>query len=315
MACRSPITFLHAVVPCGRCMPCRKQKAFDWSNRQDLEASHQRLALGRASSFLTLTYSDEHLPSGSTLAPEHLQRFLRTLRQRVERAGGHELRFYACGEYGEKTARPHYHLNIFGYAPTDHIGALTLADHARAAWGRGFIKALPYLQGAASYTSGYVVKGLYQAHNPRLAGRHPEFRRASRRPGLAAPALDLLGRTLAEGGYCTSLEPAAPSPESADINGRAVRLRGYMLKRLRRSIGFSTDELREVGRSIVTAQAATIAAHRSRRLDEDHGDRVAGGNPNVLATAAAIYRELNAAALDRLEATHHRIEAQRKRTF
>jgi hypothetical protein len=64
-----------------------------------------------SNSFVTLTYAPEHLPSNHSIAKREIQNFFKRLRKRT----GIKLRYFACGEYGEKNNRPHYHAIIFGY--------------------------------------------------------------------------------------------------------------------------------------------------------------------------------------------------------
>jgi len=67
--------------------------------------------LNKNNIFITLTYSDEHLPSDNSLHLEHFQNFMKRLRKKY----GENIRFYHCGEYGEQTQRPHYHACIFNF--------------------------------------------------------------------------------------------------------------------------------------------------------------------------------------------------------
>ena len=74
--------------------------------------------------FLTLTYDDAHLEFAPyvdpetgevshrpVLVPEQLQKYLKRIRRAAERRGAPaHIRFFACGEYGEDTERPHYHV-------------------------------------------------------------------------------------------------------------------------------------------------------------------------------------------------------------
>ncbi|WNK14050.1 MAG: replication initiator protein [Microvirus sp.] len=68
-------------------------------------------AVHSASCFTTLTYRDADLPVDGGLDKEEVQRFWKRLRKQVE---PQKIRYYACGEYGESTFRPHYHVIIFG---------------------------------------------------------------------------------------------------------------------------------------------------------------------------------------------------------
>jgi hypothetical protein len=67
-------------------------------------------------SFITLTYSNENLPSDRSIHKSHVQKFIKRLRKNT----GKKIRYFACGEYGSKTGRPHYHAIIFGYDFTDN---------------------------------------------------------------------------------------------------------------------------------------------------------------------------------------------------
>ena len=91
--------------PCGQCLPCRINKARIWANRLDLEGR-----LHNDKIFVTLTYSDEHIPENNSLSKKHTQDFFKRLR----RVTAKRLRYYCAGEYGTKTDRPHYHYIIYG---------------------------------------------------------------------------------------------------------------------------------------------------------------------------------------------------------
>jgi hypothetical protein len=101
-------------IRCGRCIQCRLDKSYDWAMRCELESKNHK-----QNSFITLTYSNEHLPSGSyndpTLLPRDLTLFFKRLRKRIMKDHGQYIRYFACGEYGERNRRPHYHACIFGF--------------------------------------------------------------------------------------------------------------------------------------------------------------------------------------------------------
>lgn len=95
-------------VPCGKCPACLERRRNDWVNRMRYELMSCDIA-----SFLTLTYDDAHKPLH--LLKEDLQRFFKRLRQaRRDYGVKSDFRYFACGEYGNKHLRPHYHAIIFG---------------------------------------------------------------------------------------------------------------------------------------------------------------------------------------------------------
>lgn len=66
----------------------------------------------KKSIFVTLTYDGKfHYPQAYSLEKAHLQKFIKRLRKAL---GEVRIRYFAAGEYGEKTKRPHYHIIIFG---------------------------------------------------------------------------------------------------------------------------------------------------------------------------------------------------------
>lgn len=95
-------------VPCGKCLACRIKKRTEWAMRMQHELdSYER------SSFVTLTYQDKNVPENMSLRKDHLQKFFKRLRKSLQKQD-RKIRYFACGEYGDKTERPHYHAIIFG---------------------------------------------------------------------------------------------------------------------------------------------------------------------------------------------------------
>lgn len=96
-----------AVLPCGQCIGCRKEKARQWAVRIMHEAQ-----MHPSSCFVTLTYDDEHRRDDHELSKRDLQLFWKRLRKQL----GVRIKYFACGEYGERSGREHYHAIIFGTA-------------------------------------------------------------------------------------------------------------------------------------------------------------------------------------------------------
>lgn len=98
-------------LPCGACLGCLQAHANTWALRARHEASGWR-----RNTFLNLTYNDEELPAEGHLDREQLQRFIKRLRRarhRLDSIPTGNIRYLACGEYGEQNQRPHYHLLLF----------------------------------------------------------------------------------------------------------------------------------------------------------------------------------------------------------
>lgn len=166
-------------LPCGSCLGCRLSRAREWALRCHLEASAHQDAC-----WATLTYDEKHVPP--TLVKAHLSGFLKRLRARVE---PRRVRFFGCGEYGERYGRPHYHVMLFGLPRCPPISD---------AWSFGFVQQDELTPAAISYVAGYCAKKVGwklesgQERVDRSTGevyRHQEpFVLMSRRPGIGASA-------------------------------------------------------------------------------------------------------------------------------
>lgn len=198
-------------IPCGQCIGCRLEYSRQWAIRIMLEAKQYEFNW-----FITLTYDNDHLPEiresvdcdengeitnyymMNTLVPRDLELFMKRFRQLVKRKfnWNEPVRFYACGEYGDESSRPHYHLCIFNCpfpdlrkskckAHTDNLlFESELLDEAWQHRGLAVIGELTFE--SAAYTARYMMKkrkgkdaDWYEKRNV-----EPEFVRMSRRPGI-----------------------------------------------------------------------------------------------------------------------------------
>ena len=94
-------------LPCGQCVGCRLRRSADWATRCVHEAS-----LHDDNCFITLTYDEDHVPWDGSLNKKHLQDFMKRLRWHYR---DRKILHFACGEYGNKLQRPHYHAILFNH--------------------------------------------------------------------------------------------------------------------------------------------------------------------------------------------------------
>lgn len=173
-------------VPCGQCIGCRLEKARQWSVILTDEARYYE-----ENSFLTLTYSDEHLPAGGSLDPSALQRFWKRLRARV---APKRLRHFSVGEYGDITARPHYHAICFGHAflgdrkpfgRTKRGEPLYTSEQLSECWPYGHATIGAVNVDSCGYVARYATKKISgDKAKDHYAGRVPEFLRLSQQLGV-----------------------------------------------------------------------------------------------------------------------------------
>ncbi len=147
--------------------------------------------------FVTLTY--EEVPENASLDPEDFRRFIANLGKEHD-AG--TVSYYACGEYGESSQRPHYHAVLFGPEFLDRYEPVAVSrtgvwrsEALDSYWSHGFTELGSLTLASASYVAGYVRKKVrkqeYPDHYTRvdpetgeLVELQPEFARMSSRPAI-----------------------------------------------------------------------------------------------------------------------------------
>lgn len=226
MTCFSPVRAFRAVAPnkrgrrpivfsrresgsdesvsisCGQCIGCRLERSRQWAMRCMHEAS-----LYDDNCFVTLTYNDANLPVGGTLVRRDLQLFLKRLRKFSVKRRGRGFRFYACGEYGDETFRPHFHVLLFDYNFRDRYtwrrsvsgNKLSRSEELERLWSVGSSEIGDVTFQSAGYVARYCVKKVVG----RAAAEHylrydcegrpyqllPEFAAMSLKPGIGRPWL------------------------------------------------------------------------------------------------------------------------------
>jgi len=152
---------LTTPVPCGRCPQCVKSKINSWTLRieKELERSSRPL-------FITLTYNDENLPyknGNPTLQKRDIQLFMKRLRKQHSKVSKEKLVYYACGEYGTKRGRPHYHMILLNLHGSVGISS---------SWQLGFDYTVPAEIGSIGYVLKYMSK---QRQKSNKEQKNPEF--------------------------------------------------------------------------------------------------------------------------------------------
>lgn len=195
---------LPVTVPCGQCIGCRLERSRQWAIRCMHEAS-----LHDENAFVTLTYADEHLPDYGSLDKRAFPLFMKRLRK----ARAEKVRFFSCGEYGERFGRPHYHALLFGCDFPDKVrcgerGKFPVWQSAELErlwpFGRAELGSVTFE--SAAYVAAYVVKkvtgseerkdaayGVVDGETGEVVRREAEFALMSRRPGIGRPWLERFG--------------------------------------------------------------------------------------------------------------------------
>lgn len=208
----------YCKLPCGKCIGCKLDYSRQWANRCVLESKMHESSL-----FLTLTYDDLSVPrvlygerengearEAMTLVKAHFQKFMKRLRSYVayhiddtfagsaisRGESGPELRFFACGEYGGQTLRPHYHAIIFGldlpdlrYLKTVNHNPYYVSDIIAELWPYGLHVIGNVTQQSAGYVARYSTKKLASDDEDayEFYGIEKPFLLMSRKPGIGVP--------------------------------------------------------------------------------------------------------------------------------
>jgi len=186
-------------IPCGNCIGCNIDRSRDWAMR-----CYHESQMHDENCFITLTYADEHLPPDYGVHVRVWQLFMKRLRKAIKK----KVRFFAVGEYGEKSLRPHYHALIFGYNFPDlklyeikNGNRIYTSKSLDVIWPFGLATIGTVTYQSAAYCARYALKkvgGTYTDENyiriHPITGQFNKVRREfcvqSRRPGIASTWFD-----------------------------------------------------------------------------------------------------------------------------
>ncbi len=177
------------MLPCGQCVGCRLQRTQQWAIR----CVHENMQHGE-SCFITLTYKDEYLPKDQNLKQRDFTLFMKRLRKSLEPK---KVRFFACGEYGEKNGRPHYHALIFNHdfedkklwSQSDTKTPWFTSKELQRLWPLGFSSLGAVSLQSSAYVARYILKkvngyNLIKRVGQKWVIRSPEFITMSRAEGI-----------------------------------------------------------------------------------------------------------------------------------
>ncbi|QCQ84644.1 replication initiator protein [Blackfly microvirus SF02] len=229
-----PKYFKDFPLPCGKCTGCRLERSRQWAVRLMHEAQ-----LHKKTSFVTLTYKNTELPGSAarniedslralrspqlrtaldrrahaearahddqepSLSKGDLKAFTNRLNTAAHRRFGNGVKYYACGEYGETTHRPHYHIAIYGEDFADdripwklsNGHQLWRSSRLATLWPHGDADIGELTFESAAYIARYIMKKITGAkahdhYKREKEGKEywlePEFNVMSRRPGIAS---------------------------------------------------------------------------------------------------------------------------------
>lgn len=252
MLCKKPYLSKQGMLfGCGQCIPCRVNRRREWAHRLMLEKKCHA-----DTCFVTLTYADDHLPTSATGYPtlnrSHLQLWLKRFRAEISPL---KIRFYACGEYGEKTWRPHYHLALFGF-PMCTAGrtirdvrtnrpkawqCCVQCETVWRTWGKGDVELGELNEESAQYVAQYVTKKMTHKDDSRLLGRYPEFSQPSlKNGGIGSGFMKTVASAISE----MSVDLVAEEgdvPSSLRHGSRIMPLGRYLRRKLREEMGLAPE--------------------------------------------------------------------------
>lgn len=189
-------------IKCGQCIGCRLDYSRQWAVRCVHEAQmHER------NCFITLTFNPEALEARTrpwSLDVRDFQLFMKRLRKKH----GKRIRFFHCGEYGDKNQRPHYHALLFGFDfPDKKLWStregvnLYISESLQELWPHGFSTIGDVTFQSAAYCSRYIMKKIkgegaerhYEVMDEETGevfNRDPEYCTMSRKPGIGREWFD-----------------------------------------------------------------------------------------------------------------------------
>lgn len=246
MACSSPYykKFDNETIPlpCGKCGSCKIRRVNQWVFRLRVEA--QKSA---SSHFVTLTYNNKNLPRTpngyKTLESKHLTDFFKRLRYYEKDS---KIRYFACGEYGTNTSRPHYHIILFNLLDKQNL---------LKAWEYGNIDIGLVEKNSIAYVLKYIDKEKKVGKHQR-DDRKREFQVMSKGLGkdYLTPAQKRYHRTNPDRNYVM------------DIYGNKIPLPRYYVKEIYKKDPAAAENRKK----IIKKKVEEIEQKHIKRVEEDY---------------------------------------------
>lgn len=240
-------------VPCGQCSECLRKKAKDTALRLFYESKNYKHNF-----FITLTYNDESLVLNDkklpTLRKKDISDFNKKLKVYLKRRNlDSTFKFYGCGEYGDSTYRPHYHVIYFNlplfdlkfYKVSDgHI--YYNSDFLSNIWKKGHVVISEATQANICYVSHYVDKKRIYNRDEKLEIRskyniEPEFQFGSKFLGINL--LDNIVEKIENNEFRYYVNGYSYSIPKYILNYLSDDLREYIISNYSKNIGYVQSNL------------------------------------------------------------------------
>lgn len=201
MACTSPIFFetRYGTIsgPCKQCLSCRIYRQKSLTLLCILENQ-----LASSAEFWTLTYANAPEVGGW----QDFSLFMKRLRKwaREEQGQMSSIRFFACGEYGHKSGRFHYHCLLWNAPALQERSRSTSPEDTALLtrlWPHGFVYIGQVTPASIGYTARYCLKWEEKGR-----ASHANW---SKSPPLGGPCISLLAAQMEMDGYDTRRVPTA----------------------------------------------------------------------------------------------------------
>lgn len=259
-------------VSCGQCIGCKLERSRQWAIR----CVHEN-QMHEQSCFATLTYDDDNLPYGATLHRPDFQKFMKRL---IKKVG--PTRLFYCGEYGDDTERPHYHVLLFGWEPNDPElfsekdgQKLFQSKFLTKTWGLGHAVYGDVTFDSAAYCARYVTKKitgeLAEDHyrfiddeTGEVIDRVPEFNGMSRNPGIGLDWLKKYGQDTYSKDEVILRNMAMRPPRAYDKQFEIIDPQTWATVRTKRALSLHNEEMRK---------RALVRAHPTKKPLYKNSDR------------------------------------------
>lgn len=248
-------------VPCGKCPECCKDYYTSWASRGSRE-----LLQWDSSVFITLTYSEEHLPRDRSLNKKHVQDFIKRVKFHFGSSKEDPIRQTYCGEYGTKTLRPHYHVILFNcdfadkkqHYISDGGHQVYTSRILDSLWGLGHAEFGYATPGSIAYLYKYILKKKTRKEKEKPLSLEVdgitydvahEFIESSRNPGIGAWMRD---HDSIKKGYLT-------------VNGRKKKLSKYYLEYLKKNDPETFERISDERQDFILAKPKETALRKKQK--------------------------------------------------